>query len=166
MKRTHGVKGDTDMKKITPLQIETANVKTGEIFENHDAYTLLFDNSNIQKGREVFFICELFMAQNFTYTDSDEMNIIAGVKRPGDKETPLSELLADQKFNGKLHAVAGEKALALQADIWSLLRSGEKILQSVNRLLYQKRRRRRKGTRQRSARNGCGGAVRKYADIP
>lgn len=36
------------------------------------------------------------MAQNFTYTDSDEMNIIAGVKRPGDKETPLSELLADQ----------------------------------------------------------------------
>ena len=60
------------------------------------------------------------MAQNFTYTDSDEMNIIAGVKRPGDKENPLSELLADQKFNGKLHAVAGEKALALQADIWSL----------------------------------------------
>lgn len=120
MKRTHGVKGDTVMKKITPRQIETANVKTGEIFENHDAYTLLFDNSNIQKGRKVFFICELFMAQNFTYTDSDEMNIIAGVKRPGDKETPLSELLADQKFNGKLHAVAGEKALALQADIWSL----------------------------------------------
>lgn len=119
MKRTHGVKGDTVMKKITPRQIETANVKTGEIFENHDAYTLLFDNSNIQKGREFFFICELFMAQNFTYTDSDEMNIIAG-ESAGDKETPLSELLADQKFNGKLHAVAREKALALQADIWSL----------------------------------------------
>ena len=57
MKRTHGVKGDTDMKKITPQQIETANVKTGEIFENHDAYTLLFDNSNIQKGRASGLVC-------------------------------------------------------------------------------------------------------------
>ena len=85
------------MRKINKDELKKTSAAFAEIFCDYTPYRLLFDEKRLAKGRELLFRCEVFCALDYTYVD-ENFEVIASVKRPGDKDRDLALLLADPRF--------------------------------------------------------------------
>lgn len=97
------------MRKIRKDEIIKISEEFTDIFRDYGAYRLFFDENALECGKRAFFLYEVFCAAQFTYTDDDH-NVIASVKRPGDKETSSEAFFDDAVLSKQFYDAVDKKA--------------------------------------------------------
>ena len=100
------------MRKISKDELKKTSSLFAEMFSDYTPYRLFFDDKHLAKGTELLFRCEVFCALNYTYTD-ENFEVIASVKRPGDKDRDLTLLLADPRFSFEAMKVGNSRNISL-----------------------------------------------------
>lgn len=98
------------MRKINKDELIKVSSELAVMFADYSAYRLFFDENSLHDGMLAFFACEVYPALDFTYVGGD-YDVIASVKKPGDRERPLAELFADAKFAEFFKKAVDGKAL-------------------------------------------------------
>lgn len=106
------------MRKINNSEVKRVCKEFTEIFKNYQTYAMFFPKKDRNKGVYYFFRFEVSAARNYTYVGGD-YDVIACVKKPGDKDHNPALQFANPFFAVAFYAATGNFAISLASEYMS-----------------------------------------------
>lgn len=103
------------MRKMRAKELGTVSRRFAEMFANYQTYSMFFPERDRSKGVYYFFRYEVASARNYTYVGGD-YDVLACVKRPGDKDCDPGLQFANPFFAIAFYAATGSRAIRLASE--------------------------------------------------